>query len=358
MAIHNSANSNAGDSLLVSKTKRVFEARFGPIRWIDIPVWDSFDQEYVRLVNENCDMVVVGGGGLFLRDQAGAEASISGWQWNIAPEVIQQITPPLVVFAVGYNRFRGQQDFDPHFSDSVQALVTRGAFSGIRNSGSIAALGAYLTSGQAEKLRLQPCPTLLARWLDAPAIAAQRAKESSRSVFLNAAYDRSQMRLGDRSSELDQAYVNVALWAQREGRDVVVVAHKSDDLQICGPLSTHGVNYSSIDLTGSDETTIQQTYLGADLVVGMRGHAQMIPFGLGVPILSVVTHDKMRWFLNDWGEPEWGVDISEGSFTEILLTRARELTADADHIRAAIEHRLEVIKLLTETNLDAIECHI
>jgi hypothetical protein len=39
----------------------------------------------------------------------------------------------------------------------------------------------------------------------------------------------------------------------------------------------------------------------------MRGHAGMIPFGCGTPIISLVSHPKMAYFLADIERPEWGV---------------------------------------------------
>ena len=46
----------------------------------------------------------------------------------------------------------------------------------------------------------------------------------------------------------------------------------------------------------------------------MRGHSQMIPFGLRKNILSIVSHDKLKWFLEDIDHPEWGVDVRENDF--------------------------------------------
>ena len=42
----------------------------------------------------------------------------------------------------------------------------------------------------------------------------------------------------------------------------------------------------------------------------MRGHAQMIPFGLRRPILSIISHDKMKYFLEDIKQLDWGVEIN------------------------------------------------
>ena len=51
-------------------------------------------------------------------------------------------------------------------------------------------------------------------------------------------------------------------------------------------------------------------YNGVQCVIGMRGHAQMIPFGLNCGIVSLGTHDKMRWFLDDIGAADWYIDLT------------------------------------------------
>ena len=50
----------------------------------------------------------------------------------------------------------------------------------------------------------------------------------------------------------------------------------------------------------------------------MRGHAQMIPFGLRRPIISIISHDKMRFFLKDINCLEWGIDVKSHNFEKKL----------------------------------------
>ncbi len=43
----------------------------------------------------------------------------------------------------------------------------------------------------------------------------------------------------------------------------------------------------------------------------MRGHAQMIPFGLNREIISFGTHDKLKWFLEDIDASDWYIELKE-----------------------------------------------
>jgi polysaccharide pyruvyl transferase WcaK-like protein len=38
-----------------------------------------------------------------------------------------------------------------------------------------------------------------------------------------------------------------------------------------------------------------------DLVVGMRGHSNIVPFGLGTPVVGLGSHNKNRFFLAQIG---------------------------------------------------------
>ena len=66
-----------------------------------------FHQGLVDQMNEEADLILIGGGGLiFFRPE---DESASGWSFNIEMEKLRGISKPIVVYAVGYNRF----GFDP-----------------------------------------------------------------------------------------------------------------------------------------------------------------------------------------------------------------------------------------------------
>lgn len=46
--------------------------------------------------------------------------------------------------AVGYNRFRSQDDFEPYFKDNINKIAEKSIFIGLRNNGSIKALKNYV----------------------------------------------------------------------------------------------------------------------------------------------------------------------------------------------------------------------
>ena len=311
VGIHDSANKNAGDTLLFQEVRNAIATAVPEVAWELRQLWDPLGPDAARQINATAG-VVIGGGGLLLRDQAGADSSASGWQWNTTTEALDQIDVPIVVFAIGYNRFRNQPDFDDVFAEHLTRLVAKSAFFGLRNNGSIRAVSQYLPAPLAEKLELQPCPTTVLHHLRpefVDVVDKHRAMEK-RILRFNVAFDRPEMRFGDDAAPKLEGLAKAMHHAGQTGWDVHVTCHKTLDLQILPYLDEAGASYVVDDLTEAGPDDIISTYSESDLTVGLRGHAQMIPFGLRRPIISVISHDKMGWFLDDIGHREWGVEVA------------------------------------------------
>ena len=69
--------------------------------------------------------------------------------------------------------------------------------------------------------------------------------------------------------------------------------------------------YESISLNGDFPGKVLDFYNNMDVVIGMRGHAQMIPFGLNCGIITLGSHDKMKWFLEDIDALDLYIDINK-----------------------------------------------
>ncbi len=132
---------NAGDLVLFEAVRATVDIGTDSARWVLEHVRKPVGPAMVDQINRSAG-IVIGGGGLFLVDND--ESSLSGWQWPVSVEFLAKIEAPIAVFAVGYNRFRGQAEFPQAFVDSLTLLVEKSSFMGIRNRGSIAALSGYL----------------------------------------------------------------------------------------------------------------------------------------------------------------------------------------------------------------------
>ena len=100
---------------------------------------------------------------------------------------------------------------------------------------------------------------------------------------------------------------------------------------------------------------IVKEYAKPRLVIGMRGHAQMIPFGCNTPILSIISHDKMQWFLDDIHHPEWGVDVLNSSFESELFTKAMDLYKSTDRLLPILKKEQQYLWNVTKKNMEYIK---
>ena len=365
---------NAGDRVLTDAVRRCFTgapalgAGDNPNpSWHDVHVHQLFDERRLAEVNAT-DGLIVGGGGLFLPDTS--PNGNSGWQWNIADDVLARITVPLVVFAVGYNMFEGQtfegrddgrtsdgeQTAGSRFARSLRALVERSTFVGLRNHGSVQRVRELLPTHLADRVGWQPCPTAITDLLpDAPGRTDPSGTPSAPGpVLLNCAYDRAGRRFGDGYgtflSQLRDWVVQT-----RERADIQYAAHCVDDERFVGDLRReYGITLPVIPMYDLAPDRIHEYYRRARLVVGMRGHAGMIPFGCGTPIISLISHPKLGYFLADIERPEWGIGVRDphlaarlGELTSELLDNGPAVKADI----AAIQLKLAVV---TAKNLESL----
>jgi polysaccharide pyruvyl transferase WcaK-like protein len=325
IGIHNSKNKNAGDTVLFPVVRKLFEQQLKDCVWEYRQLWDNFDVEDAIAANQKFDAIIIGGGGLLLRDQAGSDTGNSGWQWNSEIAAIEALNIPLLIFAIGYNRFRNQEDFNQIFSNHITATLRSSVFFSLRNNGSIAAMRNYLPIDLVEKMCVQQCPTTLL-WQLYP---HERTKAEAQSATLhtgarkpiltiNAAFDRENLRFGNKKSSFLEILAISIKRAQEKGWQIHLVAHKEKDLEVGPYLTAADVSFVTFNLTNSPHMEVIDYYTQPDLVIGMRGHAQMIPFGLRKPIFSIVSHDKLKFFLDDLGHPEWGCDINNTNFSDVI----------------------------------------
>lgn len=344
--ISSAAFKNTGDFMLAKSLRRLFEQDNPQIKWFQVPV-KVVNDRLVEWMNRSKG-VLLGGGGLFLKDTNPNE--VSGWTWPCPVEKLAQIKVPIYVMAVGYNRFRGQEDFAPCFTESINALVEKSSFFGLRNQGSIEAVRGYLRADLRDKVQYQPCATtMLTKLYELP-----ERKAHEPFIALNCAYDREKLRYQGKRDEVMLAIAR-ALKIFSSDYKIKCYSHCPQDEIACRYLDAVGVPYEKIALgTEMTETEYIRAYTEPELVLAVRGHAQLIPFGCGTPVVSMITHDKLKWFLEDIGHPEWGVEVSDEHFEEKLLEKSRYMLEHREEICGQIIAAQEKLWEITQRNLKKI----
>lgn len=341
---------NAGDTLLPRTVRDVIDGSSSASQWVGIHVHRNVGRKLTKEIN-TLNGLIIGGGGLFLRDTN--PNNMSGWQWNCSIDALKRIEIPIALYAVGYNRFRKQLDFNPVFRKHLELLAEKCIYIGLRNSGSIRAISSYLPKELKAKVRFQPCPTTLCSKLY-PKHCAADIEQGKPVIGLNCAFDRIEMRLGKRA-ELILTDLADAMKILSEHCIIKYYSHTKSDHQMLPYLNRVQVPYELVDLMNLHPREVMKAYVKPNLVIGMRGHAQMIPFGCGTPILSLVSHDKVKWFLDDIKRPEWGIEMTICNFKNKIIESALDMLDRNIIVRDDIQSiQLRLLDISRKNALDFI----
>ena len=342
---------NAGDTMLFVAVRQLLESKIGNVEWDLLEVHKEVDSGTVERLNM-ADGVIIGGGGLFLKD---TNANInSGWQWNCPNWMLRKIEVPIIVFAVGYNRFRGQDEFGTCFKRNFNVLHKKAGFFGVRNSGSLQKLTEYLR-WQKSKIVVQPCPTTIYGKINPTIIRAKNTMQRLGRIALNMAYDRPKYRYGERYSHVENEIAEMARWIVDNGYRLEVVCHCGNDASIIPILDSREIEFTRINLDFENYRKVYAYYINIDLAIGARGHSQMIPFGIETPILSIISHNKLAYFLEDIGHPEWGIDITNPGLALGMITKIQYIFKNYDRVVGEIQEAQEKLWRSTQINLNQIK---
>ena len=288
---------NAGDIYLIWAVKQMFE----PADWIDINCKQIFEQSHINLIND-CDAVIIGGGGLILPNPYNFDTP-TGWQVGIPTELIANIVPPIIVYAIGWNLFRNQTPPDV-LKENISEMIRQSAFFSLRHSGDIEKLEGL--TGISDKITLNYCPSMIAD--------SYRPCRTDRIAF-QIASDRLETRVGS----IPKFIANMKKVLDSFSGNKCIVAHTVGDMDFGESMAKH-LNYEFISLLGEKPHVIRDFYYDIHTVFAMRGHGQMIPLGLGCKIVSIISHDKVKNLLEDLRIEKTGVEVQSPDFVNKCLS--------------------------------------
>jgi hypothetical protein len=210
----------------------------------------------------------------------------------------------------------------------------------------------------AERVRWQPCPTTIIRLLsgDGPDQASDVDANQTGAVLLNCASDRAGRRFGNGYARFLSQLRDWVL-STREQAPVRFVAHSINDEKFVVDLRReHGVTLPVIALYDLPVAKIRSIYQQARLVVGMRGYAGLIPFGCGTPIISLISHPKLAYFLDDIDRSDWGISVRDPHLGGRLQTLTADLLGSHSEVVAdigRIQQRLHEVTIRNVRSLPA-----
>lgn len=341
------AKGNAGDIVIPDAVMKELETilPIEDLTWHPMNIRKrNWTQDNVDYVN-TCDMAVLGGGGLFLHDTV--KDSASDWQWDISTELLKNVRGPLVVYAVGFNLFRGHREFKSVFKDSVNELIRKSVYFSLRHRGGIEKLKAYADPELHDKITFHFCPTLTF----APITMEEKQKYvKKKTVGVLVAGDRPHLRHKDLDTYISHIS-KVLEFLKKDGYKTYCIVHMVGDERIHGLLGKHFDDH--IVLGGTNNDFIYNVYKQMDFIIGDRGHSQLIPFSVGCKTIVPISHDKLKWFFEDVDMSEYGIEEDDPDLSEKIIT----LVKDFDEEKWNEQHKkaMNLIKTTNQNNLELIK---
>lgn len=333
---------NAGDYVLGAATKWWFEKNIldnTKVDWKTINCRSLFTPDFVKKINNEFDYLVVGGGGLFLPDSAPNLAS--GWQWKIKTNDLKKIQIPIYVISVGYNLFYGQKMGMPSresnkfeqerldlFKESVETLIDKSEYFSIRHNGDILNIKEVLDEKVHDKIKFQFCPSVeyCREYIKENNI---QRKNNPRPIWAFEIKDDRSWRRYHRVTKaafMEQLRQFMVYASDNFNVDVKVMFHDGSR-SFFNFLRNRQINFEVINNTSGNCRARIERFMDVDVLFCMAGHSQMMGEALGCKTVSLISHNKLKYFLEDIGKYEGGnyVDVNNEMVYEKLIAIGEDL---------------------------------
>lgn|SRR5690554_1076863 len=339
-------NHNLGDYALAIGVKNVLRKhlRVDLIGETNIQ-GQEFSEYYINeVVNKKYDLLVVGGGGII----HGAHWP-NGWFWLIKKELIKEIKIPFIVYGVGYNYWEEEGDIPQRGIEHLRETYKYAKHFSVRNDGSAERL--YKATDIKPLVMPDPgfhvgeCHPFL-------------PKQNGKYVVIQLAYDKPSNRFkspnaksnfieGLRSivKELTKKYW--VTFAPHVYEDIIISEEVSRNIRRTNILD---FGYFAFDHTAE----LIPYYRDAEFVIAMRGHGQIIPIGLNVPVISLENHPKHKGLMIELGLEAFNISINEENFQETLSEKIKEIESRSSEIKKSLMGINSSIQAMTNQGFNEI----
>ena len=338
-------STNIGNGALISGTERCMREDFSrEIEWHHA-AWDDytfglkpFDSAFVDLINSHDGLIINGAVTLNGRDYLRE----TGTRVDLPLALWRKIKKPVIFHGISYRHWPGQPY---HHLDKLQALFDYVCthpkmLLGVRNDGTNRWLSSF--AGVKHEPLLVPDPAL---FVETSENSIHPELAPGLSNVLIAFNDEDALRRyaspEQRRQVLQELAEAVQILAKNPRLHFVLVPHYFDDfsmmrdfIEICAPRFAHQ-RLTSTGLLKVDGTKhFYGLYKQAALAISMRVHSMSPSIGIGVPVIPVVTQDRMWDFLDDAGLRSIALDAFMPGLGKELAERAQAALADPSVLRA------------------------
>jgi len=333
----------------------------------------EFTEELIDKINRDGDMLLLGGGGLvFYRPQ---DHSKSGWQWNIDINLIDKINIPIVGYGIGYNQFEyDRSNFLPITNFHLQKTVEKCALFSVRNHGSRQCL--IERNCNPDKIEVIPDSGMFleAKPIQIPSLSAERLK-----IGVNWTTDRQDQTFPPPYEQTMAKFLESLIGLLNEAikeknAQIVYIGHMGAnfDRHIIGLLKQYLVEPPVVidevlqyiyPPSGERAQYLVDVYRQMDVVLGMRGHANIVAFGQNTPFIGMGSHRKVRYFLEDIGRSEYFFDVRPESgrlytyetMKSLLFRLVDDLQTEKERMKKEWNRQLEIFERFNQKVLNLLQ---
>ena len=299
---------NSGDLLLGPSTKHFFENMISQkLNWESWDVTRNIKDKHIDYFN-TFDYIVIGGGGLLLPDTN--SNNVSCWQWPIDSNLLAEIKTPIYVISIGLNWFFGQdasmpyydslrrdQDRIPIFKNNIETLVNKSEYFSMRHKGDINQINSFMEFENKNKIKFEFCPVI-----EYVEDKYKRDDHSGQLYTFELKDDRIQRRYENTSIEkVYETLFNFILYLEKNNKKIGIMSHDGSKSFKEYVDSKGFKNYTYLDNSVGNEKRIIDNYRQVKKLYCSAGHSQMMSHALGIDYYTLISHPKLKYFMDDVG---------------------------------------------------------
>lgn len=287
--------SNCGDFFIGNSTKYAVQKLLKEkIKWSNLDVRGNFNEKTIDYFN-TFDYIVIGAGGLILPDTN--PNNVSAWQFKFPTNLYKKIKSKVIVYGLGYNLFPKQEYKNNKniFKNNIEELIKISHIFYMRHRGDCEQLKKIVDPELHSKILFKFCPvTTYIRDNYLPTFTSHKIYHA-----FEVKDDRPHYRFYNSSrNELYNSileYINLLI---KRKEKIAIMKHDNSNSFI-NFLNNRNITYKILDNTIQNEQKIINNFSIVKKLYCMSGHGQMIADSLGVNYYSIITHSKLKFFLQD-----------------------------------------------------------
>lgn len=358
-------NRNYGDFVLLESIRENLEKQSDiPLNFVNVDCQSThFFPELIDELNEKADMLLIGGGGFIMNRHEGN--SLSGWQWSIKNEDIAKIKVPIVVYGIGYNKFNyDNRGFKKQMNQSLIITQKNAKLFSVRNNGTKEEL---ITRGLNENdIEVIPDSGM---FISSRSINAKFLNSGRMLIGLNFVSDRPQYTYPDDYNNTKnivmENLINACKYFVEKYNALIInidhipVLDEEVNIKFKNELGSNNYLVLSEEIPEIYPPSLINSHFLAyiydkmNVVIGMRGHSNIISFGMGTPFISMGSHNKNRFFTKEIGEEKYLIDLRDYKNTakcDIIVKQVEGLLQDKEYKNRTLKRRNELEKKFIDFN--------